>query len=81
MMCSADTFTAACGSASDPAAARGERIVINGLDTSDITDPFLGFSKLANIERGLAQRGWTAPELHRLMGANWLRVYRSVWGA
>lgn len=42
---------------------------------------FENISKLANVEHGLAQRGWSQAELDKLLGANWLRVYRAVWGA
>lgn len=48
---------------------------------SQVVKSFENISKLATIERGLAQRGWTSAELDQLMGANWLRVYRTVWGA
>ena len=38
-------------------------------------------SKLANVENGLRQRGWTQAELDQMLGGNWIRVYRQVWGA
>jgi membrane dipeptidase len=38
-------------------------------------------SKLPNLIRGLKGRGWTQPELDKLLGENWLRVYERVWGA
>jgi membrane dipeptidase len=38
-------------------------------------------SKLPNLIRGLRGRGWTQPELDKLLGENWLRVYERVWGA
>ncbi len=37
-------------------------------------------SKLANVENGLRQRGWNQTELDQLLGGNWMRVYREVWG-
>jgi membrane dipeptidase len=48
---------------------------------SQVVKDFENISKLATIERGLAQRGWTGTEIDQVMGANWLRVYRTVWGA
>lgn len=41
---------------------------------------FENISKLPNLVRGLQGRGWSEPELDKLMGANWLRVYGRVWG-
>jgi len=44
----------------------------------------LGFediSKLPNLISGLRTRGWTEPELDKVLGENWLRVYETVWGA
>ena len=38
-------------------------------------------SKLPNLVRGLQGRGWTQPELDKLLGENWLRVYERAWGA
>jgi membrane dipeptidase len=37
-------------------------------------------SKLPNLVRGLRGRGWSQPELDKLLGENWLRVYERVWG-
>jgi membrane dipeptidase len=44
-------------------------------------DGFDSIDKLPNVLRGLAQRGWTSEEIRKVMGGNWLRVYRQVWGA
>lgn len=38
-------------------------------------------SKLPNLVRGLKARGWSQPELDKLLGENWLRVYERVWRA
>lgn len=48
---------------------------------SQLVKDFENISKLPNVERGLASRGWSQAELDKLMGANWLRVYQRVWGA
>ncbi len=37
-------------------------------------------SKLPNLIRGLQGRGWSEPDLDKLLGGNWLRVYERVWG-
>ena len=37
-------------------------------------------SELANVVKGLKHRGWSQQELNKLLGENWLRVYRQVWG-
>jgi membrane dipeptidase len=38
-------------------------------------------SKLPNLINGLKGRGWSQPELDKLLGENWLRVYERAWGA
>ena len=38
-------------------------------------------SQLPNLVKGLKGRGWTDPELDKVLGGNWLRVYERVWGA
>lgn len=47
---------------------------------SQVVKDFENISKLPNVERGLARRGWSQAELDQLVGGNWLRVYRAVWG-
>jgi membrane dipeptidase len=42
---------------------------------------FEDISQLPNLIRGLKGRGWSASELDKVLGANWLRVYEHVWGA
>ena len=37
-------------------------------------------SELGNVINGLKERGWSKIELDKLLGGNWLRVYRQVWG-
>jgi membrane dipeptidase len=48
---------------------------------SQVVRDFENISKLGSLERGLSRRGWSRAELDQVMGANWLRVYRRVWGA
>jgi membrane dipeptidase len=42
---------------------------------------FENISKLPNLIAGLKRRGWSEPELDKLLGGNWLRVYEKAWGA
>lgn len=46
-----------------------------------MVEGFENISKLANLENGLRKRGWKQDELDKLLGGNWIRVYRQVWGA
>jgi membrane dipeptidase len=41
---------------------------------------FENISKLPNLIGGLRQRSWSEPDLDKLLGGNWLRVYERVWG-
>jgi len=38
-------------------------------------------SQFPNITRALIQRGWSSAEIRKVLGENWLRVYKQVWGA
>lgn len=42
---------------------------------------FERISELPNLVSGLKERGWTEPEIAKVMGGNWLRVYEKVFGA
>jgi membrane dipeptidase len=37
--------------------------------------------ELPNVTQGLLDRGWSAPDVRKVLGENWLRVYEKVWGA
>ncbi|HEX7012526.1 MAG TPA: membrane dipeptidase [Steroidobacteraceae bacterium] len=41
---------------------------------------FDNISKLPNVTRELIARGWSTAEIHKVLGENWLRVYRAAWG-
>lgn len=41
---------------------------------------FETISDLPNVTQGLMQRGWSAAEIRKVLGENWLRVYGRVWG-
>ena len=36
--------------------------------------------KLPNLTRALVDRGWTEDAIRKLLGGNWVRVFRDVWG-
>jgi membrane dipeptidase len=36
---------------------------------------------LPNLTRGLLERGYAADDVMKIMGGNWVRVFRDVWGA
>ncbi|HKZ72773.1 MAG TPA: membrane dipeptidase [Steroidobacteraceae bacterium] len=42
---------------------------------------FENISQLPNVTREMIARGWSTGEIHKLLGENWLRVYRAAWGA
>lgn len=42
---------------------------------------FERISELPNVTRGLMERGWSAAEIRKVLGENWLGVYEKVWGA
>lgn len=42
---------------------------------------FADVSEVPNLTEGLRDRGWTEPELDKMLGENWLRVYEKVWGS
>jgi membrane dipeptidase len=37
--------------------------------------------KLSNLTRALVKRGWKEDHIRKLLGANWVRVFREVWGS
>ncbi len=39
-----------------------------------------GFEKIPNVTRGLVARGYTADAVRKIIGGNFLRVFRQVWG-
>ena len=45
-----------------------------------LVEGFKDISELSNVIKGLIDRGWSQSELKKLLGGNWLRVYKQVWG-
>jgi membrane dipeptidase len=46
-----------------------------------LVEGYENISQVGNVIKGLKDRGWTQKELNKLLGENWLRVYKQVWGA
>jgi membrane dipeptidase len=42
---------------------------------------FEKISELPNVTRELISRGWSTGDVHKVLGANWLRVYEAAWGS
>jgi membrane dipeptidase len=42
---------------------------------------FETITELPKLTQGLLDRGWSAPEVRKVLGENWLRVFEKVWGA
>jgi membrane dipeptidase len=40
---------------------------------------FESIDKIGNVRSALARRGWSDVEIRKVMGQNWLRVYRAAW--
>lgn len=50
----------------------GTNPAVRGLETN---------AEIPNIGSGLRSRGYGREEVDKLMGGNWMRLYREVWGA
>ena len=37
-------------------------------------------TEIANVTRGLMERDFAPADIRKIMGENWLRVYREIWG-
>lgn len=42
---------------------------------------FENIGQLTHISEGLLGRGWAPAEVRKVLGENWLRAYKEVWGA
>jgi membrane dipeptidase len=42
---------------------------------------FENISQLPSVTQSLIRRGWSTGEIRKVLGENWLRVYKQVWGA
>ena len=46
-----------------------------------LVEGYKDMSEIGNVIRGLKARGWSKKELGKVLGGNWLRVYKKVWGS
>ena len=44
-----------------------------------VAEGFMYVSELPNVIRGLVTRGYSDTDLEKILGGNWLRVFREVW--
>jgi membrane dipeptidase len=42
---------------------------------------FENISELPNVTKSLIRRGWSTGDIRKVLGENWLRVYKQIWGA
>ena len=43
-------------------------------------DAFESSDKLPRVTLGLLERGWSSTQVSRVLGENWMRVFRAAWG-
>ncbi|MGQ0571015.1 MAG: membrane dipeptidase [Armatimonadota bacterium] len=44
-----------------------------------LSDGFTRITDLPNVTRGLVARGYSDADIFKILGGNWLRVFRQVW--
>ncbi len=54
--------------------------MVSDRDDLLFVDGFASIDQLPNVTRGLLDRGWPDDDVRKVLGANWLRVYRAAWG-
>lgn len=52
-----------------------------GPDIFPLVADYNSLDRYRRLANALAQRGWSIPQLEKLFGGNFLRVYRDTWGA
>lgn len=56
---------------------------VYGVGPTDLYDPYpdglTSHSELANLTRGLLARGYQRPDVEKILGGNWLRLFEAVW--
>jgi len=48
--------------------------------SSKIVEGFESISGCRKVTEGLLARGYTREDVKKIMGGNWMRLYREVWG-
>ena len=69
----------------NPLAPKGGRSVASIVGTFDSLNPFiikgLPFEHVRGyVVESLMARGFSEPDIRKILGENWVRVYRAVWG-
>ena len=60
---------------------RFEQDMISDADQIAYVHGFAAIDELPNVTLGLLARGWPVDDVRKVLGENWLRVYRAAWGA
>ena len=55
------------------------REVTKGLPTDDHLEGFRSMEHLPRVTQGLLDRGYKEEDIQKVIGGNWLRVFRKVW--
>lgn len=62
-----------------------QSLAINGEIISEgpwlYVEGFENIARLGNVTAEMRRRGWKGDEIDKVLGMNWLRVYRRAWGA
>jgi len=61
-------------------AARGVAAPNEGADAYELIPEYNGPGKFRRLAADLARRGWPDPRIAKILGGNFARVYREVWG-
>jgi membrane dipeptidase len=51
-----------------------------GPDVFTVVRDYNSIDKLERLGADLMKRGWTTPQVEKLLGANLMRLYGDVWG-
>jgi microsomal dipeptidase-like Zn-dependent dipeptidase len=49
--------------------------------TMKLTEGFASVDGLGNVRVEMEKRGYTAEEIAKIFGGNWMRVYREPWNS
>jgi len=50
-------------------------------DEIEFVDGFGSVSGLKNLRAEMQRRGYTAEEIAKILGGNWMRVFREAWNS
>ena len=55
------------------------RMLLPRLESVVFPDGFGTIQEFPNLTAAMERRGWTATRIRRVMGDNWVRIFREVW--